>query len=459
VRFIPHTPSDVERMLEVAGAESVEELFSSIPQPLRATAALALPDGLGEREVAARLEALAAANTAAASFQGAGAYNHHVPAAVAHMMGRSEFATAYTPYQPEVSQGTLQSCFEFQTYVAILLGLDVANASMYDGASALAEAVLMALRCGRKRSRVLISDGIHPEYRAVVETYMRGCGHGRIESVALGADGRTDPEALAAQLGDDVAALCMGDPNFYGVIEDLAACADAAAKCGALTISATSEALSLGLLKSPGELGVDIAVAEGQSLGLPLSYGGPGVGLFATRSGYVRQMPGRLIGETVDDGGRRGYVLTLATREQHIRRDKATSNICTNQGLAALAVTVFLGLAGRRGLRALAELNTSRAHSVADRLASEAGARQVFAAPFFNEFVIEEPTAPGWFDDAVSRGVIPGVRLRALAGDSSARPDGLLVTVTECNRDEDIDALVAVVAEGLGGGRDQVALS
>lgn len=458
MRFIPHTSADVDRMLEVVGAGSVEELFFSIPQPLRATATLQLQDGMGEREVAATLETLAQLNGAVVSFQGAGAYNHHVPAAVSHMMARSEFATAYTPYQPEVSQGTLQACFEFQTYAAILLGLDVANASMYDGASALAEAVLMALRCGAKRTRVLVSEGIHPEYRSVVETYMRGYGRGTLESVALGADGRTELGALQAQLGDDVAAICIGYPNFYGVIDDLAACSAAAARCGALTISATSEALALGLLAPPGQLGADIAVAEGQSLGLPLSYGGPGVGLFATRNDYVRQMPGRLVGETIDDVGRRGYVLTLATREQHIRRDKATSNICTNQGLAALAVTVFLGLAGRRGLRALAALNTSRAHGVAGRLTNEAGARLVFSGPFFNEFVIEEPAAQGWFDEAVARGIVPGVRLHQLDAGRDATTSRLLVTVTECNSDNDIDALVGVVADAMGASRERAAL-
>src|SRR5688572_14940172 len=346
MRFIPHTERDVARMLDAIGASSVTDLFSSIPSGLRLRARMDLPAGLGERDVVADLAALAGANALPVSFQGAGCYRHYVPAVVQQILSRSEFATAYTPYQPEVSQGTLQATFEFQTYVAMLLGMDVANASVYDGASALAEAVLMALRMRPDRGRVLLSSGLHPEYRQVVRTYLEGYGRGTVEEVPLAADGTTDLDALASLLDERVAVLAVGYPNFYGVIESLAAASELAHRSGALAVSATPEALALALLAAPGACGIDIAVAEGQSFGLPMAYGGPGVGLFATRSAHVRQMPGRLVGETLDDRGRRGYVLTLSTREQHIRREKATSNICTNQGLAALAVTVYLGLAG-----------------------------------------------------------------------------------------------------------------
>jgi glycine dehydrogenase subunit 1 len=446
MRFIPHTRADVSRMLDAIGGRSTAGLFTSIPQSLRDRAALRLPAGLSEQEVVARLAELAGRNRVLASFQGAGCYEHFVPSVVGTVLARSEFATAYTPYQPEVSQGTLQACFEFQTYVTILTGLDVANASMYDGASALAEAVLMALRMGGRRERVLLSAALHPEYRAVVETYLRGYGHGQLETVPAAADGRTDLSALESMLDGDVAGVCLGYPNVYGVIEDLAAAARLTAGAGALTISATPEALALALLRSPGECGVDIAVAEGQSFGLPISYGGPGVGLFATRRQHVRQMPGRLVGETVDEEGKRGYVLTLATREQHIRREKATSNICTNQGLAALAATTFLGAAGRRGLRDLARLNVARAHEVADRLEREAGLTRPFSAPFFNEFVVDVPARSGWFDRALSAGVVPGVRLSDLFPERAGNGDRLLVAVTECNTDEQIDALVRALA-------------
>jgi glycine dehydrogenase subunit 1 len=423
----------------------VDELFASIPASIRAKAKLNLPDGLSEQDVIGRLEGLAHRNRVVGTFQGAGSYNHFVPSVVHQVLSRSELATAYTPYQPEVSQGTLQICFEFQTYISILTGLDVANASMYDGASALAEAVLMSLRIGPKRSRILISDGVHPEYVAVVETYLDGFGRGAVERVPLGPDGRTDLGALAGTMNDEVACVCLGYPNFFGVIEDLGAASAIAAQHGAMSVSATSEMLALALLKSPGDCGVDIAVAEGQSLGLPMSYGGPGVGLFATRRSRVRQMPGRLVGETVDDEGRRGYVLTLATREQHIRREKATSNICTNQGLAAVAATVFLGLAGRQGLRSLAALNAKRAAEVAARLEREAGLPRVHSAPVFNEFVIEEPGGD-WFADAVEHGVVPGVRLGELFPDRPELEGRLLVTVTECNTSDQIDTLVRCLA-------------
>ncbi|RMD81725.1 MAG: aminomethyl-transferring glycine dehydrogenase subunit GcvPA [Candidatus Dadabacteria bacterium] len=448
MRFIPYSERDVARALETIGAPSVGALFESIPAALRERASLDLPPGRGEREVVAEVAGLAAANRLCASFQGAGCYYHYVPAAVRHVLARPEFATAYTPYQPEVSQGTLQAAFEFQTYVTLLMGLDVANASLYDGASALAEAVLMALRLGNGRRRILVSRAVHPEYRAVVETYLRGSDRGKVEYVPAGGDGRTDLEALEKMCREDVAAVCVGYPNFYGVIDDLAGAAEIAHARGALAISVTQEALALALLQAPGRLGADVAVAEGQSFGLPPSYGGPGVGLFATKRQYVRQMPGRVVGETLDDTGRRGYVLTLATREQHIRRERATSNICTNQGLAALAVTVYLGLHGRFGLRRLAEYNASRAHWVAERLEREAGCARVFSGPFFNEFVVRAPSGHGWFKKAVAAGVVPGVLLGLLEKDRPELENALLVTVTECAEDEHVERLVELMAEG-----------
>ena len=442
MRFIPHTRDDVARMLEAVGVTSVDALFPTVPASLRARASLDLPAGLGEREVLERLSALAAMNDVQASFLGAGCYRHYVPSAVSLVMGRSEFATSYTPYQPEVSQGTLQATFEFQTYVARLTGLEVANASMYDGASAFAEALLMALRVVKNRSRLLVSAGLHPEYIEVARTYLCGYGRGEIVEVPLAADGRTDLRALEALLGDDVAAVAIGYPNFFGAIEDLASASRLAKRAGALSISATTEALALALLRTPAACGVDIAVAEGQSFGLATSFGGPGLGLFATRAAYMRQMPGRLVGETVDEDGRRGYVLTLATREQHIRRDKATSNICTNQGLAALCATVFLGLAGRRGLRELAVENTRAAHRVAERLRREAGVELSFRAPFFNEFSVEGPDCEQMVVRAVAGGLVPGLRVASLLPERREHRNRLLVAVTECTSEAEIDMLV-----------------
>ena len=373
-------------MLAVLGLGSVDELFSHLPAGLRAQAHLALPPGVSEVELRNRLTELADRNlseSAAAVFLGAGAYPHHVPAVVDQIIQRGEFATAYTPYQPEVSQGTLQAVFEFQSLIAALLGLDVANASMYDGASATAEAVLMAKRILPKRSTVLVSRALHPQYRQVVRTYLEGFPGVRLRELPWAEDGRLDRTALERELDENVIGAVVGYPNVFGIVEDVAAVSQAVRQHGGLTISATTESLALGLLKSPGELGADIAVAEGQSLGIPMSYGGPGIGLFACRQPYLRNMPGRLVGETLDHDGRRGFVLTLATREQHIRRQRATSNICTNQGLCALAVTVFLCLLGRQGLRRLARQNVTKSHYARDLLTRSGRCQARFSAPFF----------------------------------------------------------------------------
>jgi glycine dehydrogenase subunit 1 len=440
--YSPHTSADVAAMLAAIGVGSLDDLVAQIPAGLRAGAAVDLPEGLGEPALRARFAARAAANASdgTAVFLGGGAYPHHIPAVVDQVLMRSEFATAYTPYQPEVSQGTLQAIFEFQTFSAMLLGLPVANASMYDGASATAEAVLMAQRLLPDRRVVLLSRALHPHYRDTVRTYLRGLVKLEVREIPFAADGRTDAGALQAALGDDTLCVVLGQPNVFGVIEDLAAVAPGVQAAGALLVSATAESLALAVVRSPGNSGVDIAVAEGQSLGLPLSYGGPGVGLFAAHDRHVRAMPGRIVGETVDGRGRRGFVLTLATREQHIRRERATSNICTNQGLCALAVTVHLSMLGRNGLGRLGRLNYHAAHEAAARLAA-AGVPCRFAGPFFNEFVVQVPDAEArWQALVAERGLVAGHPLGRWYPELH---DTLLVCVTEVHGPEQIDALVA----------------
>ena len=444
--YTPHTPDDVAAMLEVIGAPSLDALVAHVPAALRRRARIELAAGLTEPDLRRAMEALAERNTRVpdtAVFLGAGAYPHVTPTVVDHVLRRSEFATAYTPYQPEVSQGTLQAIFEFQTFGALLLGLDVANASMYDGASAAAEAVLMARRLVAGRDEVLLSRALHPHYRETIATYVQGLKDVILREVPIAADGRTDSAALTAMLGPRSACVVVGYPNVLGAIEDLAGIAASAHAAGALAISATAEPLALAQLRSPGGCGVDIAVAEGQGFGLPVAYGGPGVGLFATRDAHVRAMPGRIVGETVDARGRRGYVLTLATREQHIRRQRATSNICTNQGLCALAVTVYLSMLGRDGLRRLAEANYQRAHAVAARLEA-AGAPLLVGSPFFNEFVVRAPAAVhGWDTIAEREGIVPGFPIGRWLPEYA---DGLLVCVTEVQSDAAVDRLVEVVA-------------
>ena len=450
--YSPHTPADVAAMLAAIGVGSLDDLVAQVPAGLRARAGVDLPGGLSEPELRARFAALAAANAGegAAVFLGGGAYPHHIPAVVDQILMRSEFATAYTPYQPEVSQGTLQAIFEFQTFSAMLLGLPVANASMYDGASAAAEAVLMARRLLPDRPTVLLSRALHPHYRDTVRTYLRGLGDVAVREIPFAADGRTDVVALRAALGPDTLCVVVGQPNVFGVVEDLTAMAPDVHAAGALLVSATAESLALAALRSPGACGVDIAVAEGQSLGLPMSYGGPGVGLFATHDRHVRAMPGRIVGETVDGRGRRGFVLTLATREQHIRRERATSNICTNQGLCALAVTVHLSMLGRNGLGRLARVNYRAAHDVAARLET-AGVACGFAGPFFNEFVVHVPNAEARWQALVSeQGLVAGHPLGRWYPELR---DALLVCVTEVHRPEQIDALVAGLSAGVGARR------
>jgi glycine cleavage system P protein (glycine dehydrogenase) subunit 1 len=445
MRFMPHTEDDLRRMLGVVGAKNLEDLIAQVPRELRRRAAIALSPGIGEQQVAAELAALAARNRGAsgfASFLGAGCYRHYVPAAVRAILSRAEFTTAYTPYQAEASQGTTQAIFEFQTLIALLTGLDVANASMYDGASAAAEAVLMARRSAPRRKRVALARTLWPDYRDTIRTYLGALDGIEVVEIPFdGASGATDLGALERIADETLLCAVIGYPNCFGVIEPLAEIAAIAHRAGGLAISATAEALALGLLKLPGELGADIAVGEGQSFGLAVEFGGPGVGFMAARGAHLRQMPGRLVGLTHDLEGRRAFCLTLATREQHIRRERATSNICTNHSLCALAATVYLSLMGRRGLRELAERNVELAHEAHGRLIA-AGVPARFSGPFFNEFVVSLGDVGAALETAERAGVLAGV---ALARDYPELKDGLLVSVTEMNSSDELARLCEVL--------------
>jgi glycine dehydrogenase subunit 1 len=447
MRFLPQTDTEVAEMLKTVGAAAMEDLIAHVRAQLRATASIKLDPGLDEASVAARMRALAALNRGAdgyRSFLGGGYYRHYIPAAVRAITARSEFATSYTPYQPEASQGTLQTIFEFQTLITQLTGLEVANASMYDGASAAAEAVLMARRMLPRKGVVALSRGLWPDYRLAIRTYLSA--QPGVEVVELpfdAAKGTIALDELKHLAGDNLLCAVAGYPNMFGIVEPLETVSELAHRAGALSISATAEPLALGLLKAPGETGVDIAVGEAQSFGLPLQYGGPGVGFMAARMAHVRQMPGRLVGETRDRDGRRAFCLTLATREQHIRRERATSNICTNHSLCALAVTVYLSLMGAQGLRDLAARNVEIAHYAADRLTA-AGIKPRFAGPFFNEFVVECGDAAKALESAERREVLAGV---ALGHDYPELDRAVLICVTEMNAAADIDLLCEALRE------------
>jgi glycine dehydrogenase subunit 1 len=445
MRYLPHTPEEIASMLEAVGLPSLEALYDSIPAEARLGRPLDLPPGVDEPTLMRELTALAARNAAAGmlSFLGAGAYEHHFPPAADQLLLRSEFYTAYTPYQPEVAQGTLQVIFEFQTIVSEILGLPVANASMYDGGSAAAEAVLMARRL-TGREHTVISSGVHPHYTGTIETYVAGLGHGRasLTHVPVGADGAEDTAALAAAITGETACVVAGYPNFFGCASDLSALAAAAHEKGALLVTATEEPFALALLEPPGALGADIAVGEGQPLGLPPQYGGPGVGIFACRTDrrYLQQIPGRLVGETVDKHGHRGYVLTLATREQHIRRERATSNICTNSGLCATAVTVKMCMLGRRGFVEAARRCLAKADYLKAEIAKLPGYALPYAAPTFNEFVVRARGGDaGALAAALAReGIIAGLDLGRI---HPSRRDQLLVAVTERHTRAELDRL------------------
>ena len=432
-------------MLQAIGLGTAEELFASIPQDLLLNRSLNTPAALSEIELLDRFEHMGARNNGArrTSFMGGGAYSHYIPTIVDHILSRSEFFTAYTPYQPEISQGTLQTIFEFQTLVCQLTGMEVANASMYDGSTALAEAVLMAERV-TKRSKVVASSAAHPQYLEVVRTYVQHAGI-HLELAPFDEQTGQSSKSLAAAIDDQTAALVVQSPNFFGCVEDLSALANAAHAKGALLVVAITEAMSLGLLKSPGACGADIVVAEGQSFGVPLSFGGPYVGLFATREKYARQIPGRLVGEAYDKQGRRGFVLTLATREQHIRREKATSNICTNEGLIALAATVYLETMGRRGIQEVAHQSAQKAAYARKAISKVDGYSLPFTGACFNEFVVRGPKKALELLSRLGKekGIDGGIALSRFMSD---RPNDFLVCVTEVNSREQIDALVEGLA-------------
>ena len=449
MRYLPHTEADITRMLGVIGMPSIESLFAHIPSRLRAKRALDIAP-LDENALLKHLEEIGSRSTAATlSFLGAGVIPHHIPTAVDALLGRAEWYTSYTPYQPEISQGTLQAIFEFQTIVCELLGLGVANASMYDGASAAAEAVLMARRV-TDRPRAILAGAVHPHYQQTVVTYMAGESEGEITTdlkIPAGTDGRVDQAALKARLekSGDIACVLIQSPNFLGVVEDIQALSDIAHAQGALLAVATAEPVVYGMLKSPGALGADIAVGEGLGLAIPPTGGGPGVGLFAAKSEFVRQLPGRLVGETVDRDGRRGYVLTLATREQHIRREKATSNICTNQGLIALAFSIHLCLLGRGGLVELAKLNLSKSEYAKKQIAALAGFSLPFSGPTFNEFTVRVRggDAARAVERLAAKEILAGVPATAPGLiPNAAFNDCLIVAVTERHSKADIDTLV-----------------
>jgi glycine dehydrogenase subunit 1 len=446
MRYLPLSDTDRSEMLARIGVGHVDELFADVPSDRLLREPVDLPRRRGELEVERILGRMAARNIPASSvpfFVGAGAYKHHVPATVDHLIQRSEFLTSYTPYQPEIAQGTLQYLFEFQTQVARLTGMEVANASMYDGSTGTSEAVLMAHRLTKRRKAVL-SGGLHPHYAAVVRTLSDMAGD---EVVTLPADvGAT--EDLIASIDDSVSCVVVQTPDLFGNLRDLSAIVEAAHRHGALLIAVFTEAVSLGLIRAPGTMGADIVVGEGQSIGNALNFGGPYVGLFATRSRFVRQMPGRLCGETVDADGQRGFVLTLSTREQHIRRDKATSNICTNSGLCCLAFTIHMTLLGEAGLRRLARINHAGAVKLADVLAGVPGV-EVLNRSFFNEFTIRlRRPAADVVERLAERGILGGVPVsRLLPG--AGLDDLLLLASTEVNTDDDRAALAAALEEVL----------
>ena len=454
MRYIPATEAEVRFMLDRIGVASTSDLFESIPAPLRLGRPLDLPAPLTEGPLLRMLKGLAAKNTIAADpshFLGAGLYHHFRPVIQDQLLLRSEFYTAYTPYQPEVAQGTLQAMYEFQTLICQLTGMEVANASLYEGASATAEAVLMANRVARgKKPWAILSAGLHPEYAETVRSYVQFTEI-KVDSTPLTAAGLTDAAALADRLCDETACVVVQYPNFYGGIEDIKTLAEVAHGKGALLVVVVTDPVALAQLKSPGELGADVVCGEGQALGVPLHGGGPVVGLFATKDIHIRAMPGRLCGRTTDVDGRPGFVLTMSTREQHIRREKATSNICTNQGLMALASTIWMACMGKTGLQEMAAQCHAKARFLKRRLAQVPGVRLPYSAPTFHEFV--------WETDQDGEGVLAKMRARGLGGGvalgrwKDADRHRILTAVTEQNDRENLDRFVEVVGEILGAGQ------
>ena len=445
MKFLPASHADRSEMLRAIGATTIEDLFASIPAQVRREPHL--PPPLSEIEIRRLFASLAGRNANArdtAFFLGAGLYHHYVSAIADQMLYRAEWLTSYTPYQPEISQGTLQSIFEFQTHICLLTGLDVANASLYEGASGLVEALLMAERLVRGRKKAVLSAGIHPEYRETVRTYFANLGLEIVEA-PLAPDGTTNSAALGAAVDENTFAVAVQSPNFYGIVEDWNAGSRAAHTGGALSVAVVAEAVSMALLASPASGAADIACGEAQSLGVPMHNGGPLLGFLACRTAHQRQIPGRLVGQTVDAEGRRAFCLTLSTREQHIRREKATSNICTNQGLMALASNIHMSLLGKRGLREVATQSHAKAEYLKREIGKVPGYRLPFPAPTFNEFVVEGPKAAApLLSRLAANGILAGVPLSRYEG---KQPNRFLVAVTEMNTREEMDRLVAALAE------------
>lgn len=442
MRYLPHTDDEINAMLKVVGRDRLDELFCSVPDDCRYDGAMDLPEPMSEWELTDHASELAEAmkiNHKHKVLIGAGSYHHNIPSTIPALIGRSEFLTAYTPYQPEIAQGTLQGLFEYQTLTARLLGMDVANASIYDGASALAEALLMGLRIAKKKKKVAISKAVHPHYREVARTYLHPTQYELIE-LPYGEDGRTDLSGLSEIEG--LAAVAVQSPNFFGVVEDLEKLAEDIHGVGALCIASFSEPLSFGLYKSPGECGADIVCGEGQSFGMPRSFGGAALGMFACKDKFTRNMPGRLVGETTDVDGKRGFVLTLSTREQHIRREKATSNICSNQGVCTLIASMYMSSLGGTGLRSLAKLNFDKMEYFKSAL-TEKGAGIVFDSPTFNEVVLEfKNDFKPVFDSLVEKGIVAGLELGKYYPELAGK---YLFCVTETISKEVIDAIAAEV--------------
>ena len=442
--FVPNTPQDQQAMLEVIGAASLEELFSMVPAELGLSGKLDLPPGMGELDLTSHIGSLAASNTPATKavcFLGGGSYDHFIPAAVDTIASRSEFYTSYTPYQAEAAQGNLQAMFEYQTLITQLTGMDVSNASLYDGGSAVAEAVMMALHATRRPGRVVVAASVHPEYRRILATYLANI---ETRLITVGTpEGTVSPEELEAAVDDRTACVLVQHPNFFGCLEDVEAIEEIARRAGALLIAAV-DPISLGLLRRPGDWGADVVVAEGQSLGSPMAFGGPYLGIIACREKFVRRMPGRLVGQTTDRRDRRCWVLTLQTREQHIRRDKATSNICTNQGLLALRAAVYLALMGPHGMREVAELCLQKSRYAAGQLTAGNSLALAFDKPTFKEFVVR--VAGGdverLLENARRENIFAGVALKRWYPELA---DCFLVAVTEKRTKDQIDRLVDVV--------------
>ncbi len=442
--YVPHTDTQIAEMLQAIGVEKFDDLVKSIPQDIQLTDGLDMPGGLSELETRRALDELAGKNRSATEsigFLGGGSYDHFIPAGVGALTSRSEWYTAYTPYQPEVSQGTLQAIYEYQSVICDLTGMDVANASIYDGATALNEAMLLALRAQRKRTRILVSQGVHPHYLQVLRTYATTSDID-IEFLPV-IKGRTEPMMLREAMRDDVAIFLFAQPNFFGVLEEAEQLSEIAHNAGAL-VGVSTYPVSLGMLKAPRDYGADIVTGEGQCLGNAMGFGGPYLGVFAATKKLMRQMPGRIAGQTADVDGKRGFVLTLQTREQHIRRGKATSNICTNEGLNALSALIHLALLGKEGFKQVAELSYHKAHYLHDQIGRLDGYSFTFDYPFFNEFVVKTPVPAADVVTALEKkGIFPGIRLDRFYSDMD---HDLLVAVTEKRTRQDMDRLVEELA-------------